>query len=618
MAKEIVSEKKEKPVFDEQALANVLEAAYVLQEHNRELQEMERSVEPAARLGERESSIPSYSDQATEVLQAKSTPKDEYTAILAQIVETQHQIQVRRLDLEHALSLIVERVIEITRAAGASIGILDGRKLRYRASAGQMALAVGTEVFLEKALCSASLRVGDVVRCANINSEFLIDAEECHRRGIQSLIAVPVYHGGGIAGGLEVYYSITEAFTEPDVHSCQLMAGLVTEALARKEEVAWKNSPASERAVMLEALEKLKPKLTALVDHAASKESATAEATPAPTVPGFICPKCKNVLVEDEQFCGQCGLPRGSEYQAPSMQSKVASLWYMQEAAKKDAHASAADSTAAGAALSKASDPAHSEKPKVGPREAGPIAGPSEDELQDLFALPDLPIDEPGAPAEGRGPVAPQTVDAVARKKSAVAQQGAEEKVEENEDRNSEDLNNEDQNGPKTVAVPATALARQVRTADWSSAAAAREFLEQLAAAKNPGALTRYLSARRGDIYLAIAVILVACVIRWGIWSDHSVSATGNPAAATAAHRRSPDADLSLFDRILIKLGLAEAPDPPADLGNPDRQVWVDLQTGLYYCPGADLYGKTPKGRLSSQRDAQLDQFEPASRKACD
>jgi hypothetical protein len=74
-----------------------------------------------------------------------------------------------------------------------------------------------------------------------------------------------------------------------------------------------------------------------------------------------------------------------------------------------------------------------------------------------------------------------------------------------------------------------------------------------------------------------------------------------------------------LFDKFLISIGLAEAPEaPPLDKGNPDVQVWVDLQTALYYCPGSDLYGKTPKGKLSSQRQAQLDQFEPAKLKACE
>ena len=68
----------------------------------------------------------------------------------------------------------------------------------------------------------------------------------------------------------------------------------------------------------------------------------------------------------------------------------------------------------------------------------------------------------------------------------------------------------------------------------------------------------------------------------------------------------------------MVKLGLAEAPEPPEYKGNPSTHVWVDTRTALYYCPGSDLYGKTPKGKFTSQRDAQLDQFEPGYRKACD
>jgi hypothetical protein len=90
------------------------------------------------------------------------------------------------------------------------------------------------------------------------------------------------------------------------------------------------------------------------------------------------------------------------------------------------------------------------------------------------------------------------------------------------------------------------------------------------------------------------------------------------PGSANPHKQAAPDAELSTIDKLLISLGLAEAPAAPEYRGNPDAQVWIDLQTALYYCPGSDLYGKTPKGRVSSQRNAQLDQFEPANRKPCD
>jgi hypothetical protein len=172
------------------------------------------------------------------------------------------------------------------------------------------------------------------------------------------------------------------------------------------------------------------------------------------------------------------------------------------------------------------------------------------------------------------------------------------------------------------VETPSAALVKPEQEAIvWSSAARARDFLESISATRTPSALARFWRSRRGDFYLAVAVILVAVVIRWGIWSNHSVGATGRGTAVSGSATRkqpAPDADLSAFDKLLIGLGLAEAPETPEYKGNPEVQVWVDPHTALYYCPGSDLYGKTPQGKITSQRDAQLDQFEPASRKACD
>jgi len=622
VAKRIVPEENDKPDFDEQTLAKLLEAAYVLQEHNRELQKLELNLElQREHLGAQEQPAPTpprsetqtpISERSTVGLaSAQTAPKDNYTVTLAQIVETQRQIQARHLELESAMSLVAERVTEIARAGGAAICFLDGQKVRYRGAAGLMTLPVGTEVPMEKALCVASLRTGQVIRCSDVNLEFLLDPEECRRRCIQAMIAVPVYHDGAIAGGLELYYATSQAFTEQDVHTCQLMAGLITEALAREEELSWKKSLASERALMLEALEKLKPNLAALVDIPAVKGSSsrstaagsggTAIASVGST---FACRKCGNQLVGEEQFCGKCGSPRSGDYDPPSVQSKVATLWHMQEALKKDLAAMPALPTNGDLAHT---DAGHTEPLSVpGPvRPEKPLADSIEEEMPELFATPEQRIGKMSAFEEFEEFAAPVPSAVPAAPIGEVAKPDITVPIEE---------------PPADEPQPAeeTALAKPV-AANWSSATTAREFLEQLAGVKRPGALANFWRARRGDIYLAVAVVLVAAVIRWGIWSNHSVSATGAPPSAAAGHRKpAPEADLSMFDRMLISLGLAEAPPTPEYKGNPDTQVWVDLHTALYYCPGTDLYGKTPKGKFATQRDAQLDQFEPAYRKACD
>ncbi len=72
-----------------------------------------------------------------------------------------------------------------------------------------------------------------------------------------------------------------------------------------------------------------------------------------------------------------------------------------------------------------------------------------------------------------------------------------------------------------------------------------------------------------------------------------------------------------VIDRIRMNLG-GPSPASARTNGNPDTQVWIDLHTALYYCPGDKSYGKTSRGRLARQRDAQLDHFSPASRKPCE
>jgi hypothetical protein len=135
-----------------------------------------------------------------------------------------------------------------------------------------------------------------------------------------------------------------------------------------------------------------------------------------------------------------------------------------------------------------------------------------------------------------------------------------------------------------------------------------------------------FLRKHRGDLALGASLTLVLITILWAMTSSKPTTSadTGTPAASAAVAPKKPSRKalpapkLSFFDQMLVDMGLAEPPQAPSYSGNPDIPVWIDVQSAVYYCPGSDLYGKTPQGRIASQRDAQQDQFEPASRKVCD
>jgi putative methionine-R-sulfoxide reductase with GAF domain len=620
----IVAEEKNKPIRDEEALAKVLEAAYVMQERNREKKPPEKPkmalVPPSPKDPQAVGGSPASPAAAPPAQNTIPASRSASTSVLAQIVEIQQQIQIRHLQLEDAMSLAAERLTQVARASGAAIGVLEHENLRYRAATGVMAPPVGSEIPVEKALCASCFQTGVVFCCADVNIDRLIDKNECARRGIRSLIAVPVFRDGSVAGGLELYFPAPDAFTEEDVHTCQLVAGLVTEALARDEEVTWKKSIATERAVMLGALEKLRPNLAALVDTPATKEIEPIGVVPslASFTPAFACRRCGHELVGQEQYCGNCGAPRRTDpasespAEAPSLQSKVAALWHMQEAMKQTSPVPPVGAEAIPESMQRSLDNVDGDvyaDLDDGVDHEESFAKPPTGSIPGSARVPELFASE----ARLRGQTPPSTE----RRETAV--------TADFESSTSTDLEIPLADIPADLPAPEAAALTKApdstqpqQAATWSSAATTLDFLEQLAGVRNPGAWAEFWSRRRGDIYLAIAVVLVLAVIRWGIWSNHSVAATANPAVSAGHHKAAPDADLPLFDRILIKLGLAEAPDPPEYRGNPRTQVWVDLHTALYYCPGSDLYGKTPKGRFSSQREAQLDQFEPAYRKACD
>jgi len=557
-----VTDPKDKPVLDQQTFEKLLEAGYVLQEQNRQLRELEARMEShSERLREQEAAEQALRRRSRPEAEESSRSDSDYTFTLAEIVEAQRQIQVRHLDLDKAMGVIAEKVARIAGATGAAIGILDGKIVRYRAGAGAPALPLGSEVPLSGALCAASIRTGQVIRSEDVNTEVVFDPEPCLQRGILSLVAVPIYHDGDIVGALELYFDKIRGYAEQDIHTCQLMAGLVTEAIGRDAGSELEKTMAM---AMRAAIEKLQPNLEATDED---RSAATAHLARAAKHP---CWKCGTNLVTEEQFCGTCGAPRISDAEASSMQSKLASAWNRQHPGEENF--------------------------EVAPPNGSSLAAHLQESETDLFS--ELERFD-GLSARASAPGANQ---------DAAVSLSSESQFDEDEDSGG--------------VHPSTAIANpQQQELVWSSAAKARDFLQSVSGTHPPGALIRFWRSRRGDFYLAVAVILVMVVIRWGIWSDHSVGATGGGAVSTNANRRkpaAPDADLSAFDKLLIAMGLAEPPETPDYKGNPDTQVWIDLRTALYYCPGSDLYAKTPKGRLSSQRDAQLDQFEPADRKPCD
>lgn len=567
-----------KPLLDAESFQKLLAAAYVLQEHNDQLQ--------TATSAHAENAEAPKQSEAAEILDtahlSEATTSSNDTQTLSRIVATQQQIHTAQLNLQDATNLIADRTQQITRSSGAAIGLLEGQKLFYRAASGNATSLVGSKVDVDASLSAACLAAGESFECANCDTDVHVNAGLCRRYGIKALIAVPIFFEGKVKGSIEVHSASPDAFREHDVRTCQLMAGLVTEAMARAAELEWKQSLASERATMLRALDRLKPQLQQLAGESEFVAGKSVESTGgagaavAPAVDNAMpCIECGNLLESDQLFCGQCGTERPAKKNA-DLQSKWASMW--------DGSQTLSTEGAAGSMSESANEP-----------QSSPLLGEDWDSI-----------------ATGVG----KTLDHSDTVQQSVAPLSSQPGFE----------------AEPALAIPTSQVhdsAGMPKSYPWTSAAKAKNWLNSQRKKRTGSVIVDLWNSRRGDVCLAIAVLLVSVAMPWIIWSKPAttssgsrnpiVASSGNPSTGSAVHRKKPpEPKLSLMEQLLVSMGLAEPPPVPAYTGNPSTQVWVDLHTALYYCPGTDLYGKTPKGKFTSQRDAQLDQFEPAYRRACD
>jgi general secretion pathway protein A len=107
--------------------------------------------------------------------------------------------------------------------------------------------------------------------------------------------------------------------------------------------------------------------------------------------------------------------------------------------------------------------------------------------------------------------------------------------------------------------------------------------------------------SHKASIYVGGAAVILSLVL---LWTPAVTPPQGRP-------------ELSTLEQLLITLGLHEPSPRRVPEINPEARVWIDVQTGLYYCHGGEMYGKTPGGKFKTQQDAQQSRFRPANHKAC-
>lgn len=304
---------KHKPALDETSFQQLLSAAYVVQQHN----------QPTAT-----------------------------SRVLVVIAEIQSLIRTQGLNVADSAALIADRIRVLTNASGVSISLVDNGYLDCVAEAGVAAKIPGSSVSSHSTDATDQLKCGHMFESADSQTDSRLDHEICREVEVGSLVAAPVLRFGQIAGLVEVRWAKPSSFGEPELRTCRLMAGLVTGTLERSVRIGNARSTTAP-STLVESEETRLPAETLKASEIFTPDAApvietrdrvpetlkstepkldppahqSASLTPAPS-----CRMCGRAFAADEQFCGFCSMPRPAQNQAEELQSKWASLWFMQRA----------------------------------------------------------------------------------------------------------------------------------------------------------------------------------------------------------------------------------------------------------------------------------------------
>ncbi len=618
-----------KLTLDEGAFQRLLSAAFVIQEHNDSLK-----------------------SQTPDTTEFKASD-------LSEIAETQNLIRAKRLDLLTAAAVIVERSQKISHAASGAIALLSKRELSYISSSGVAAPPVGTTVSLDESLSAECVRTGQFLLLPNLKVVAQSQAELFLSRGMQSFAVVPIHQDRQVAGVMELFFKSPNEIDGTTLRTCQLLAGLLTGTVSSQPDPILRPS-AQPPTPPSTPLDQFKPQLDRMLeeeDPGALPDllrNILQEPTTAPPAesgspvgvdpagtnaysgtntykdepPVVRCRKCGCPLEAQESFCGLCGTAREiTSEPAKAEPAKMKTKAGADRSSSSSQHSASIEPATPSAPFVEKPGSVLSSLPLSEPLPE-PVAGPPDipeksealpPELQEILArFPEEPEIIPPPPlnstsAFGKifdsGPIELAAPSALPNKDAQALPAPPGSKLMEPrpaEPKPSELKPTETKlSVPKPVNAAPAGTPSQVPPAEnhanpqWKSASETRAWLESV---KVPPQRKHWMAEHRANLYLAAAAALLLLVL-FGV---------GMPAGLQGGKPQ-----LSWFDSMLVNLGLAEAPSAPVYLGNPTTKVWVDLHTALYYCPNAELYGKTRGGKFETQREAQQDQFEPASRNAC-
>ena len=150
---------------------------------------------------------------------------------LKEIITTQYLLAKAELDLESFLSLVVNRIDLLTPSTCSIVELKEGNEMVYRAASGVAADHLGLRLDINNSISGLCVKSQEVLSCKDTEKDDRVNKEACRLLNIRSLIVAPLFSEGKALGVLKAVASDPSAFSESDVQTLQLLAGLTGAAI---------------------------------------------------------------------------------------------------------------------------------------------------------------------------------------------------------------------------------------------------------------------------------------------------------------------------------------------------------------------------------------------------
>ncbi len=213
-----------------------------------------------------------YIAQLQDITERKQVEEDlqDTARRLSEIVSTQYEIAAADLDLSSVMNLIAERTQRLTGAAGASVELVEDDEVVQKAGSGTASKHYGLRLKMDRSLSGACIQKKEIMRSGDTERDLRVDREACRRLGARSLLVVPLYHAQRVVGVLNAFSPEPHAFNDRDVHTLQLMAGLIAAAMSHTAEFEAKKKLLAERTASLAKIRHSEARFRAIFEGSAA------------------------------------------------------------------------------------------------------------------------------------------------------------------------------------------------------------------------------------------------------------------------------------------------------------------------------------------------------------